>query len=96
MELTRNHYLMIGVVLLFTGIQLRYVDSFVLNETTTRIINQQVGAPQPSTNSIGIFPAAGPAPKRAIQPPPWLGWALMSIGGVVVLQSMAMPKPGGG
>jgi hypothetical protein len=32
MELNRNHYFAAGVVALLLGWQLRYVDSFVLNE----------------------------------------------------------------
>lgn len=94
MELTRNHYLIIGVVLLFMGIQLRYVKTVVLNEPTTKWVNQQFGVPQPPA-SAGILAAVGPAPKRQVEPQPWLGWALMSVGGVLILHSLAMTKPPG-
>jgi hypothetical protein len=36
----------------------------------------------------------GAGPKKVVQPPEWLGWCLMSIGGVLVLHSLAMRKPG--
>ncbi|MBL8827987.1 MAG: hypothetical protein JNM18_13500 [Planctomycetaceae bacterium] len=94
MELTRNHYLIIGVVLLGLGIQFRYVNTMVLNEPTTRWLNENIGPPQQAANS-GILASFGPMTKRTIQPPPWLGWALMSIGGVVTLHSLAMNKPAG-
>jgi hypothetical protein len=39
--------------------------------------------------------ANGAGPKKVIQPPEWLGWCMMSIGGVLILHSLAMRKPGG-
>lgn len=33
-------------------------------------------------------------PAKTFQPPEWIGWALLSIGAVLVLHSLAMPKPG--
>ena len=34
--------------------------------------------------------------RKVVQPPQWLGYALLSVGSVLVLHSLAMPKPGGG
>lgn len=31
---------------------------------------------------------------RIYHPPEWLGWMLLSLGGVLVLHSLAMPKGG--
>ena len=93
MELTRNHYLMIGVVLLFLGIQLRYVQTVTLNEQTTKFVNQQLGSGQ--SNSAGILASVGPAPKRSFTPSPTIGFALVSIGAVITLHSLAMNKPAG-
>jgi hypothetical protein len=36
----------------------------------------------------------GPTPRRTLRPPTWLGFALISIGAVLVLHSLAMKKPG--
>ena len=94
MELNRNHYFAIGLVVLFIGIQLRYVQSYTLNEPTSKFIAAQLGdagAAKPAS----FMPAAGPTPRRTITPPPWLGWVMISFGSVLVLQSLAMPKPGG-
>jgi hypothetical protein len=32
-------------------------------------------------------------PRKVLQPPEWLGWAIISVGAVFVLHSLAMPKP---
>lgn len=93
MELNRNHYFMVGVVLLLLGIQLRLVDSYVLNEQSTRILT-----PQPANNALAavrpLMQAVAPAPHKVIKPPESLGWALMSIGSVLILHAMAMKAPG--
>lgn len=92
-ELNRNHYFMAGVVLLLLGIQLRLVDSFVLNEHSTRMFTPQssgggLAAVRPLMQSIS------PSPHKVIKPPESLGWALMSIGSVLILHAMAMKAPG--
>lgn len=91
MEFNRHHYLMAGLVLLCLGIQLRMVDSYVLNEKVSTVLLQHSAPTKPSQ----FLPSVGPTPRKEIQPPKWLGWALMSVGSVLVLHSLAMPKPGG-
>lgn len=93
MEFNRNHYFMAGIVLLLLGIQLRMVDAFVLNEGTTRLLSEQAGGA--TSAAVSILPAIGPAPRKTVRPPEWLGWALMSIGSVLILHSLAMKGPGG-
>ncbi|HVW39580.1 MAG TPA: hypothetical protein VHB99_19815 [Pirellulales bacterium] len=92
MELNRNHYFMAGVVLLLLGIQLRMIDAFVLNESTTRFLSQRAGG---AATAAAILPSIGPAPRKTVRPPDWLGWALMSVGSVLVLHALAMKGPGG-
>lgn len=92
-ELNRNHYFMAGVVLLLLGVQLRLVDSYVLNEQSTRILTPQgsnatLAAVRPLMQSIS------PSPHKVIRPPESLGWALMSIGSVLILHALAMKAPG--
>ncbi|HXT59096.1 MAG TPA: hypothetical protein VN699_10695 [Pirellulales bacterium] len=92
MEFNRNHYFLAGIVLLLVGIQLRMVDAFVLNESTTRFLSQQSGGAAGAAGSI--LPAIGPTPRKTVRPPEWLGWALMSVGSVLVLHALAMKGPG--
>jgi hypothetical protein len=97
MELNRNHYLGIGLVLLLLGLQFRYVDSFQLTESATdflakRVKKETVTGPSPLVALFGQpQPVAG---NKTVRPPKWLGWSLVSIGAVLVLQSLAMKKPG--
>ena len=107
MEMNRNHFLMIGLVVLFLGIQFRRVEKYVLNEEVSRFLNERQGDPAelPTTNATPnpfFSPAQERAPelqvpvaRRELSPPNWLGWVCVSIGGVLVLQSLAMRKPGG-
>jgi hypothetical protein len=96
MELNRNQFFMIGLVVLFLGIELRLVDSFVLNDKTTRFLAAQTKSAESTAGSLAQFlPASGPIPRKVIRPPQWLGWSLISLGSVLVLHSLAMRKPEG-
>jgi hypothetical protein len=99
MDLNRNQFFMAGLVILFLGIQLRMVEVFVLNEQTSQFLAQRIsqlkGEESPSPGQLPtLFAAQAPVVKKRVQPPPWLGWALVSIGSVLVLHSLAMKKPG--
>lgn len=98
MELNRHHYFFVGLLVLFLGFQFRTVESYVLNEQTTNFIADKLGkSPVDQNNPFRmIMPAAGPLPKKTVRPPEWLGWCLMSVGGVLILHSLAMPRPNGG
>ena len=39
-------------------------------------------------------PGTPAAPRKVLQPPEWLSWCLISVGAVLCLHSLAMPKPG--
>lgn len=84
---------MAGLVVLAIGLQLRFVNSFVLNEKVTRWLAERAGKP---TQKVGIafLPSQGPAPRKVVTPPEWLGWASMSVGSVLILHSLAMQRPG--
>jgi hypothetical protein len=92
----RNRYFLIGVLLILAGIQFRLVESFVLNEPTTRTLarlsrNSPVTTNQPTNNFLMNF---YPHPKKRVQPPRWLGLALIAAGTVISLHSFAMPRNG--
>jgi hypothetical protein len=98
MDLNRNHYLLIGMLALLLGIQFRAVDSFVLNESSTKFLAKQNARTEPATLwSLPISLASQGAvalPRKTIRLPRWLSWPLMTAGVVLVLQSLAMKKPG--
>lgn len=99
MDLNRNQYFLAGLVVLMLGIQLRMVDTFVLNERATQFVAQRIqqikGSQLASASEKTTFLAAGPVARRRVQPPNWLGWSLVSVGSVLVLYSLALKKPGG-
>ncbi len=96
MEFNRNQFLILGLVLLFLGLEFKKVESFTLNERVSRLINERLAASADGEGSLRPFMASiGPTPRRTVHPPDWLGYALLSVGAVLVLHSLAMKKPGG-
>jgi hypothetical protein len=97
MEFNRNQFFILGVVLLFFGFEFKKVESFTLNERASRVLNERLAASSgESDGTIRPFLASmGPTPRRTIHPPEWIGYALLSVGSVLVLHSLAMKKPGG-
>jgi len=95
MELNRNHYFLVGLVILLIGIQFRMVDNYVLNENTSRFLAERFAPGQDGALRVPAFLAAnGPTPRKVVRPPQWLGWAAMSVGSVLILHSLAMKRPG--
>jgi hypothetical protein len=96
MEITRNQYWMVGLVLLFLGFQFREVEIIELNAEFTQFLADRTGHPLAAVSATSQSLTQGerpPAKGRTIRPPEWFGWSLISIGGVLVLHSLAMPKP---
>ncbi len=100
MDINRNQYFMVGLVLLALGFQLRRIEYYVLTEQATEFIAQRI--PRPVTTSVTpnprqsltqSEPATGPVTKRIVRPPDWLAWMLLSVGAVLILHSLAMKKP---
>lgn len=99
MEFNRNQFYMIGLVLLLLGAEFRLVNKFVLNSEATQMLAKRAGHPIAAVNNAAqtLLQTDKPLPmvKKSLQPPDWLGWALVSIGSVLVLHSFSLPKPGG-
>jgi hypothetical protein len=89
---------MAGLILLLLGIQFYYVDTIELTPEFTQFLAKQTGHPLAAVGAAApaMTLVDQPAAKgRRIQPPEWIGWALMSLGSVLVLHSWAMPRPAG-
>ncbi|WP_425614740.1 hypothetical protein NA78x_004615 [Anatilimnocola sp. NA78] len=101
MEFNRNQYFMAGLLIFLLGVQFRTVETFVLNERSTQFLAQRVQAwRQPQMASAGnnlptMIAASGPVANHRLNPPKWLGWALVSVGSVLILHSLSLKKPGG-
>ncbi len=98
MELNRNHYFMVGLIILLLGLQLRSVQAFVLNKKCSEFVAMKLKSQQPQLAQKNPFMMSIASPSASIQkqtivPPKWLGWALVSVGAVLILHSLAMGRP---
>ena len=96
MEFNRNQWFLAGIVVLLLGLQLRYVETFVLNERTTQFLAQRMkDAEMVASTDVGASMAASaPIAKKAVTPPRWIGSLLVSAGAVLLLYSLSMKRPG--
>ena len=97
MEFNRNQFFFLGLVILLLGLQFRMVESFELTPAASRFLAEKTGkvnvasTQNPSPDFGATAPLVG---TQVVRPPEWLGWCLMSVGAVLILHSLAMPKPG--
>ncbi len=84
MNAKRQHILLAGLLLFFAGIQFRMVQSFTLNEKSSSFVAARMGG--------GVQAATWQAAplRKVIEPPRWLGLALMSVGAVLTAKSLSM------
>lgn len=82
-----------GVLLLLVGLQLRAVETFELSPGATRQLAALVG-PSPDTprGAIRQLVIDTAQPRHRITPPSWLGWTLLSAGGVLTAHRLMQRK----
>jgi len=97
MEISRNQYYMAGLVLLLLGIQFRMIESVEVKEQIAMFLAERSDHPliSVSAQSPVLSPMESASINRMIHPPEWIGWMLISLGSVLVLHSLAMPKGSG-
>jgi hypothetical protein len=94
MDLNRHQFLFIGLIFLLLGAQVRYVSAYVLSPEATQFLAEHTGQSSSATNSaLAAVSGTGAGARKTLKPPEWLSWCLISIGAVLVLHSLAMPKP---
>jgi hypothetical protein len=94
MELNRNQYFFMGVVVVLMGIQLRVVQEFVLTEEATLFLAERLNSSSSEGTMASLSSSVGMGQNKVIHPPEWMGWCLISLGAVLILHSLAMPRPG--
>ncbi len=94
MDLDRNRYFAFGMVLFLLGIQFRMVESFVLNEASTRALHRFAKQSQIASSGgmAEMYMNVAPSPKKTIKPPNWLGWVFLTTGVVIGLHALAIPR----
>jgi len=95
MDLNRNQFFFIGLVVLLLGLQLKFVSAYILNADATQFLAERSGETQAAAASFLNFTSSPAAAHKVLQPPEWLGWCLISVGSVLILHALAMKKPGG-
>ncbi len=94
MSMYRNRYFLAGILLILVGIQFRMVDSFVLNESATRALSQVTTSDAFADNSSmnSILMSVYPSQTKRVEPPRWLGLAMIAVGSIVACHAIAIPK----
>jgi len=82
---TRHHLLLAGLLLFLAGVQFRVVQSFTLNEKSSTFVAARMGA---GPQQAAIWQAT--PLRKVVEPPRWLGLALMSAGAVMTVKSLSM------
>lgn len=85
MRLVRQHVLLVGLLLFLVGVQFRLVESFTLNERSSRFVAAQLGD---ASRQPAVW--QGMPLRKVVEPPRWLGLALMSVGAVLTAKSLSM------
>jgi hypothetical protein len=86
MHFKRQHILLVGLVLFLVGLQFRLVESFTLNERSSRFVAAQLG--DAGTRQAAVW--QGMPLRKVVEPPRWMGLALMSVGAVLTAKSLSM------
>ncbi len=94
MSMYRNRYFLAGLLLILLGIQFRMVDSFVLNEHATRALARvsKSGAVADTSSMSSMMLGIHPNPTKRVEPPRWLGLAMITVGAIVSFHAIAIPK----
>jgi hypothetical protein len=97
MDLNRNQWLLLGLVVLFLGIEFRMIHSIELTPEVTKFLAERTGRPvAAASQTFRTMIRAEAVPPKTVRPPEWLGWALVSLGAVMILHAFSMKGPGGG
>lgn len=92
--MTRNHFICYGLILLGIGLQLLVFQSFVLTEDASKFYYEKVEREiDPDYREVNRVVSAGtnlPFARKKIEHPSWLGWPFVSVGAVLLFQSIAM------
>jgi hypothetical protein len=93
MSMYRNRYFLLGILLILLGIQFRMIDSFVLNESATHALARfNKSAPVADNSGVSsLFVQMYPKPGKRIEPPRWMGLAMITLGAVISCHALVIP-----
>ena len=94
-------YLVWGLVILLLGLQFRAVESFVLTQKASHFVEHNLSSEKllsmedpysyrtKSYKDTSLLMASGPVTPKRMTPPRWLGWALISVGAVLLFHGVS-------
>ncbi|MHB8899524.1 MAG: hypothetical protein ACYC6Y_12310 [Thermoguttaceae bacterium] len=96
MDITRNQYFLMGLVLIFLGIEFRSIESVQLTPEFTQFLARRTNHPglAKAETMDSVLGTTTKIPPKTVVPPDWIGYSFLSLGAVLVLHSLAMQKPG--
>ena len=81
--------IMLGVVLLLFGLQLRSVEAFVCTPPATEVLSNWFGATSgPAHGALQRMVVEKSGHRHVFEPPVWLGWAVLSLGFVLFMHGV--------
>lgn len=94
MEIKRNQFLFLGMLLILVGVHFRMVEKAVLNPEVSQVLAKQVGHPLASVNSMAtsLTPDNQSPYRHPIKIPHRLGWLFASVGIIFVLHAITIKQ----
>lgn len=81
--------IVVGIILLLLGMQLRAVEQFVCAPWSTKILAQWFGGTgNGARDAIERMVVESGTHRHVIAPPAWCGWAALSLGFVLVANGL--------
>ncbi len=90
-------WIYVGLMVGLAGLQLRMIDTFVFTPESTQVLNDWMGPKTDApTGAIQRWAVNENLVRKQYQPPLWLGYALISTGGVLFVHGWLLRKAGKG
>ena len=80
-----------GLLFILLGWCLRAIDTVELTTQATGVIAKYTH-PEPTATAWWAASQATTSAQRTIEVPSWIGWSFLCGGGVLVLESLIVPK----
>jgi len=95
MDVNRNQYFLMGLVLLLLGSQFRLTESVLLTPQFTQFLAERTEHPVAAAGNAveAVAGVKAPLPPKTIRPPDWIGYSLLSLAAVLILHSLSMKRP---
>ena len=95
MDISRSQLFFVGFLFLFLGTQFRLTETITFTPEFTRFLAERTKHPALAAVEVvdAVVGKKTPLPPKTVTPPDWLGWGMLSLGSVLFLHSLAMPKP---